>query len=189
MNKLIASVIALTVILTIRPAQAVDTNIPEPPSLAAALKLPNTKVLAFRPTRMGAESSLSVTHVRLGDGSVRPGEKRGAMLLVYSSVPDEQGNHSLLMQDFHFLTNTGSPVLNFERFRPRTHAGNFIDPESRVGIIAILIGFQQNPRTGVFTPAALPPLDTIVAEVTPTDGILIGLLLPAVQKVRSAAAR
>ena len=189
MNKLIPTILSLIALIA---SPAVSVAVPDPgpqaPTLEAALKLPNTKAVLFRPTRMGADMSLNFSHIRLADGSVKPGEKRGVMLLVYASKPNPQGGHDLLFQDFHELTGTGSPVLNFAAFKPRNENVFLDQADSRVGIIAVLIGLLRT-RSGEWTAAPLPPVDSISAEVSPSDAALIGLLLPAVQKVRSAAAR
>jgi len=184
MNKLTTVLASLTLIATAHQSWAVDPTNPNAPTLAQALKLVQPNAVVFRPTRMSADSSLNVSHIKLGDGSVKPGQK-GVMLVVYSST----GDNPVLFSDFHTLGKTSSPVLNFLPFHGRVNAPGAVDQQGRVGIIAILIGYQLNPRTNSFVPAALPSLDTISAEVNPDDAALIGLLLPAVQKVRSAAAR
>ena len=163
-------------------------NGPTPPALDVALKLPTTKAVLYRPTRIGDTTTLNFSHIRLGDGSVKPGAKNAVMLVVYAAKADGMGNHQVLFSDFHELTGTGSPVLNFAPFTPRDQNVSVDQGDGRVGIIAVLIGLNQ-ARTGGYVPAPLPPLDSISAEITPSDSSLIGLLLPAVQKVRSAAAR
>jgi hypothetical protein len=184
MNRLITTTAALAFFAFAGESYAQGPTPPTAPTLAQALKLAQPNVVIFNPTRLSADASLNVSHIRLGDGSVKPGQKKAVMLLVFSSV----GDNVKYYQEFHTLTNEGSPVLNFTAFHPREHATNSIDPQGRVGIIAILIGYQLNPR-GVYVPSPLPALDSISAEVNPDDNALIGLLLPAVQKVRSAAAR
>jgi len=174
--------------LALTSTQAGAVAGPEAPSLANALKLPQTQAVVFRPTRMAADARLNLAHIRMGDGSVKPGNRRGVMLVIYSSEADQNGNHTIYSQDFHFLSNDGSPVTNFAPFNPRVSAPNAIDAQGRIGIIAILIGLNQNTRTNTYSFAPLPPNDTLSAELTPGDGS-VSLLLPAVQKVRAAAAR
>src|SRR5262245_6180186 len=75
---------------------------PAAPPLKELMKRPNTQVVVFRPTHMPQGHSLNLTHIRMGDGSVRPGS--AVQLIVYSSTPDEAGNHAVLHRDFHFLS-------------------------------------------------------------------------------------
>ncbi|MEK0450871.1 MAG: hypothetical protein RL088_3139 [Verrucomicrobiota bacterium] len=188
MNKINLTILSLITLVGSIAANAVPVPAPDAPSLANALKLPQTHAVVFRPTRMAADARLNLAHIRMGDGSVKPGNRRGVMLVVYSSEADLNGNHSIYAQDFHFFSNEGSPVTNFPSFTPRTAAPSAIDSQGRLGIIAILIGFNHNTRTNTFSFAPLPPNDTLSAELTPGDGS-VSLLLPAVQKVRAAAAR
>lgn len=184
--RLFASVIALALSTSSLCAQGVPP--PTPPTLSEALKLRTANVVVFQPTRLHSNHTLNVSHIRLGDGSVRPADKRAVMLVVYNAKPDSNGNHAVLFQDFHLLTKDGSPVLNFASFNPGRDAAGAVDGDGRVGIIAVLIGLLQPPRDTNYRPGPLPALDTLSAQVTPGD-TSIGLLLPAVQKVRAAAAR
>ena len=170
MKTLLAGFIALT---TAAFAQLPPG--PPAPALAEVLKRPNPQVVVFHPIKMGRGQTLDVTHIRLGDGSVKPGA--AVQLVVYSSV----GDHEVLFQDFHFLGKEGSPVLAFDSFSMPT------DQLESKGIIAVLIGLLQPAPGGPARPYNLPLNDIVSAQIT--DGTSNALLLPAVQKVRSAAAR
>jgi hypothetical protein len=127
--------LTLTTALTFGAVSAF-AQLPEPaaPKLADALKYRGQSVAIFQPASMSVGQKLKVTHIRMGDGSVKPSpDKRGVMLVVYSATPNESGDHEVLFQDFHFLTKEGSPVLNFDQFTP---AAGF----QQKGIIAVLIG-------------------------------------------------
>ena len=187
MNTLAKTILAL-IAIGFTSHTALAGGGPAVPSLSAALKLPASKAVAYRPVRIGGDTSLNFSHIRLGDGSVKPGAKNGVMLVVYAAKADLMGNHQVLFSDFHEFTPAASPVLNFAPFKPRDQNVSLDQGDGRVGIIAILIGLNQ-ARNGTWGPAPLPPLDSISAELTPGDSSLIGLLLPAVQKVRAAAAR
>jgi hypothetical protein len=175
MKKYIASTLAILATALSAPVWAAEP--PPAPLLQDLLKRPNSQILVFTPTQLGAGNTLNVTHVRMGDGSVRPGS--AVQLLIYASTPNQQGQHEILYQDLHFLTKDGPGVLHFKPFG--------VD-EGRTGIIAILIGLLQPAEGAPFRPNTLPLQDIVAAEINP-DGTGNPLLLPAVQKVRTAAAR
>jgi hypothetical protein len=171
-------------------SRAADVAGPAAPALQQVLKYRGPNIVFFEPVRMHSSHSLNVTHMRFGDGSVRPADQRGVLLVVYAAKANVDGNHEIYFQDFHFLSNTGSPVLNFADFQPGRDVPAAVDAEGRVGVICALIGLLRDPRTGEYKPSALPALDSISAQITPGGSDLgAGLLLPAVQKIRSAAAR
>lgn len=162
---------------------------PPAPTLEAALRFNRNHILIFRPTRMGKDFSLDVSHLRLGDGSVRPSEKKFVQLVVYASKPNMTGGNDVIFSDTQEITDGTSNTIVFSAFKPSAVAAAlpYIEQDNRVGIIAVLIGLRQL-GTGPVTPTSLPAADTVAVEVNPGDGGL-GLLLPAVQKVRAAAAR
>lgn len=189
MKATLLLIVCFAAALTTAQAQAQTRVSPTPPTLSNALKLANANVLIFRPTRMGKDYNLDVSHLRLGDGSVRPSEKKFVQLVVYATKPNMTGGNDVLFTDTQEITDGTSNTIVFAPFKPSatTAAAPYIEQDNRVGIIAILIGLRQ-VGTGPVTPAALPGADTIAVEVNPGDGGL-GLLLPAVQKVRAAASR
>jgi hypothetical protein len=171
MKTLLAGLVALTT-----TAFAQVPNDPAPPALKDVLRRANPQVLVFSPVTMGREQSLNFTHIRMGDGSVKPGA--AVQLIVYAA----DGDNEVLFQDFHFLSKEGSPVLQFDSFSLPVGAVG----ESK-GIIAVLIGLLLPANNVPARPFNLPLNDIVSAEIT--DGTSNTLLLPAVQKVRSAAAR
>ncbi len=80
---------------------------PTPPALQQALNFRGPSVVFFQPVRMHSTHTLDVTHIRFGDGSVRPGEQRGVLLVVYASKANGDGSHDIYFQDFHFLRTKG----------------------------------------------------------------------------------
>jgi hypothetical protein len=157
---------------------------PAPPKLTDVLHNKAGRVLIFQPVHMRRGQTLVVTHTKLGDGSVRPGEQRALELVVYSSTRSElTGEFPVLFSDMQITDGTaesaGPHVMVFNGFL------NDVDDQ---GIIAVLIGLLLPAvQTDPVKMVALPSGDVLSAEIVDPSGP--GLLLPAVLKIRATAGR
>jgi hypothetical protein len=154
------------------------------PTLDDALKIKGGKSLILQPLQMKPGQKLLVTHAGSAKNSARGATQYGVLLAVYSTDPADYG--TLLFQDLFTPAagaGAGPHVKVFNGFTP-----TFAQGVTQRGIIAILIGLLMPANNGDAVPAVLPGADSISAEVhDPNVGI--GMLLPAVQKVREAAVR
>jgi hypothetical protein len=185
--KNIRSVLIAIFAAAATPMASAQVAPPTAPQIEDALKLRGPNILLFQPVRMHATHSLDVTQIRRADGSVRPGEQRGILFVVYAAKANVDGHHAIYFQDFHFLSNEGSPVLNFEQFIPQRDAPAAAGADNRVGVICALIGLLRDQRTGQYRAAPLPVMDSVSMQVTPGD-TGVGFLVPAVRKARVMAA-
>jgi hypothetical protein len=154
----------------------------EPPTLEDALLLKGGKMVVFQPYQMKRGQTLVVTHTSFSKKVVRPGLDAGAMLVVYSTDPADYGH--ILYQDIYIPSAAAGPGAGPH---VKVFSGASFDADQK-GIIAILIGLLLPANSVEPRWVPLPPTDAASAEIhDPNAGL--GLLLPAVQKVRQAAAR
>jgi hypothetical protein len=151
-------------------------------SLGEVTRASNAKAVVYAPVTLHTSHTLRVTLQTMGDGSVRTDRAyRGYRLIIFGTQ----------------IVSGENPVLSTTDFFP-TDQIQMVDipvtglaqSTGHVSVICALIGLLQ-PADGTSTPAltTIPAKTLLTLEAFDPNGTGTGLLLPAVQKIRSAAAR
>lgn len=159
------------------------------------LALPKGQAIIFTPVKFSSGKSLAMHSFVNANSAVRPqGGARGVNVLFFGIKPDDSGVDFIEGHVIQTSPNAagvgggggaGKVSMNDISFA-RVPTG-LVAADGSVRLIAVVVGYDVRATGGEAKPFPLPKELSLTAQLD--DGGTSGLLLPAVQKVREAAAR